>query len=190
MKQRSLFTTICLSALLVAIYALAPTNAASQEEQETPVFSGKSLSDFSLIFERNIFNPNRQKKEPERPVIETPKQDEISLVGTLVSETQRYAFFDGSSPEYSRVLAVGAEIGGGAIQTIDVSSIQLRLGEEDVTVPVGKRLVREKDQPWRLQDAPRRIESRSNNDGPREQPTPANDLLRKLMERRNQEQSK
>lgn len=190
MKQRFSLAFICVSALMIAIYALAPTKAACQEEQDTPVFSGKSLSDFSLIIERNIFNPNRQKKEPERPVIETPKQDEISLVGTLVSETQRYAFFDGSSPEYSRVLAVGAEIGGGVIQTIDVSSIQLRLGEDDVSVPVGKRLVREEDQPWRLQDAPRRIESRSKNDGNKEQPTPANDLLRRLMERRNQEQSK
>lgn len=188
MKQRPpRIFIIGLSALMIAIGAFAPTNAVSQEE--SPVLTGKSLSDFRLIIERNIFNPNRQIKEPERPVVVTPKQDEISLVGTLVSETQRYAFFDGSSPEYSRVLAIGAEIGDGVIQTIDVSNIQLRLGEEVITVPVGKRLVREEGQPWRMQDAPRRVQSQSKNDGPREQPTPANDLLRRLMERRNQEQS-
>ncbi|MDP8243369.1 MAG: hypothetical protein P9L94_04750 [Candidatus Hinthialibacter antarcticus] len=177
------FASVALLLFLGTLLA-APCFSQESSNEET-----NELSTFRLIYERNIFNPNRE-KEIEQPVVEVkPQADEISLVGTLVTETQRFAFFDGSSSSYRRVLTVGAEIGGGVIQAIEISSLHLRFGDEEMVLPVGKGLAREEGQPWRLQDAPRRVELKPKNDGPKEQPTPATDLLRRLMEKRNQEQS-
>lgn len=156
--------------------------------QEEPREEAISFSSFELIVQRNIFDPNREQAQVEEPTPEAPpEKDEISLVGTIVTETQRFAFFDGSSSAYRRVLPLGAEIDEGVIQAIEVSHIDVQLGDEMITIPVGKGLVREEGEEWRLQDAPRRIESNRDNERTREQPTPANDLLRRLMERRNQE---
>lgn len=181
------YNKLIASALIAFFASLLAAPCSGQENDRS---AETELSAFRLIFERNIFNPNRQKVEEEKPVVvEKPQADEISLVGVLVTETQRFAFFDGSSSAYRRVLSIDAEIGGGTIEAIDSTSIKLRLNDEALDLPVGMGLIREEGQAWQMQNAPRRVESKPQNNETRTQPTPANELLRKLMERRNQEQS-
>ncbi len=164
---------------------LSPTAPGQSQEARRPSIE---LDAFRLIVERNIFDPSREKPGGEAPPIErAPQADEIVLVGTLVTESQRFAFFDGSSSSYRRVLTVGADIAGGAVAAIESATISIRLDDNTFDLPIGMSLSREDDQPWRIETVKRRIEPEKEEDN--KQPAPANDILRKLMERRSQEQN-
>src|SRR5262245_16650 len=93
----------CFGAALVVILAGLFRGLA----QTTNKSASADYSAFKIITDRNIFNPQRharvngqERKEANRPAT----VDSFSLVGTMSYAKGTFAFFDGSSSEYRKVL--------------------------------------------------------------------------------------
>ena len=71
-----------------------------------------SYSAFKLIAERNIFDPNRSVRAPRPVAVKAPRVESFGLTGTLSSEKGAYAFFDGTSSAYRKVLKPEGTIAG------------------------------------------------------------------------------
>lgn len=160
---------------------------------------------FRLIIERNPFDRNRTGtvRAPVQEAVRPPRIDTIGLVGTLVTETTSYAFFNSSVAEYRAVVALGGSIAGCTVTAIDSASVQLMVNDAPEVLQVGMSMVREERGRWELRDEPISdftilVKSDQSASGPAvgsETSSPAsepgesstNDILKKLMERRRQE---
>ncbi len=195
------FTHSFLTGFVILLLGMTAMDSSSQEGEQNP---GMDFSAFQIIIERNIFNPEREKnvEEPEpEPVEEPAKTEELVLVGTLVTETNTYAFFEGTSTSFRRVLKAGDTIGGCTITSITVSNVTLQNEEQTLALKVGRALTRKEGESWSISDQARptslaqRDTSRESSSRERERQTESSstddsstdDLLNKLMERRRQE---
>lgn len=156
---------------------------------------------FKLIAERNIFDPNRSTRPSRRdrePVAARPRPSEsFALVGTLSSEKGTYAFFNGSSSEYRKVLRAEERIAGYRIVHITPDHVALEADDgQRVELGVGQQMRREGDDPWRLAGEAGSFESPASpaarpapaGDAPASVPTDgADDVLKRLLQRRQQE---
>jgi hypothetical protein len=193
--------------LLLGVLLVPIHSGATQDDQE--VSASVKFDTFKLILERNLFDPNRKKKVEIPPVLEEvrkPQVDTINLVGTLITETASYAFFNSSISEYNSVLVKGDRIAGYIITAIDSISIQLVMNNQSISLKVGMSMVREDDGSWELRTEPIRdlsvvvksdqqtsdtSSSSSETESTSEAgDSSANDILKKLIERRNQEMGK
>ncbi len=174
---------------------------AHAQDQTTPPDSGPQFENFELIWQRNIFDPTRKKVEPE-PIVQEPEPeiDEFALIGTLVTDIESYAFFEGNRPELNGVIKEGNSIDQFLVEAIATTSIHLVSGEKRIPFDVGMALQRIDDQDWELVDNRRggspldrstpssgplaanseKEEDESNSEG-------TNDVLKRLMEQRKQE---
>ncbi len=181
-----------------------PLPAVAEEDPESIM----PFESFAVIFERNIFNPNRRKRNEERPVevVRRPQIDELTLVGTLVTDTGSYAFFDGTFSEAKSVLKAGDRIADCTIGNIDTTRILLAGNDHTFDLKVGMSLMREDRGKWEiaeLSDRSRRMMARSDDQQseeqkdstgstsePEQENSSSNDILKQLMERRKQELQK
>ncbi len=135
----------------------APTNAtgpsASTTTTTTTTSTGRQFADFKLIHERNIFDPNRQpasvRKARVRAAIPT-KVESLALVGTLLSDKESYAFFDGSESKFRTVLKTSNSVAGLTLVGITTSSVKLLNQSNTVELPVGMHLKRQDEGEWEL----------------------------------------
>lgn len=75
------------------------------------------------------------------PVIPTPiRSGFLILTGTMVTEDQQLAFFNGSQTEFNRVVSLSDQIAGCSIVTIATSHVDLKRGDQTIVLPVGKQL--------------------------------------------------
>jgi hypothetical protein len=169
------------------LIAMASGLAASGPDRKAP--AGPDFNDFKIIVDRNIFNARRSggstgRTDGEKP----PREDRITLVGTLSYEKGPYAFFDGSSSEFRKVAETGKSIAGYTITAIDTDAVKMTAGTNSITLHVGMELRREEEGEWRV----------SNGSFVQSTPTPSasssdsssNDddaLVKKLMQQREQE---
>ncbi|MCC6231624.1 MAG: hypothetical protein IT580_03215 [Verrucomicrobiales bacterium] len=127
---------------------VTPTNASPGARADYP--------SFRIISERNIFNPTRTARGPgsgrPRETRRAPKVESISLVGTMAYAKGRFAFFDGSSSEFRKVLQTGGTIAGHTIDEISQNGIRLRAGDQTLDLMVSRHLRREDDGEWQLSD--------------------------------------
>ncbi len=191
--------------LLLAALCLATYSFAAEESKPT----GPAFDEFKIIFEKNIFNPDRRSLSKGSIFIAPPKpQVESSyLLGALISNDGAYAFFENSGINSDSVLKVGDDFCGRSIVSINSSSIKLQDATQTIDLNVGMGMQRIKDGPWTLALEPIKHVSRStarpepsaltkdNNDDPKEvksdsAASSSNDILKKLMERRKQEMQK
>lgn len=170
------------------LIAMASGLAASGPDSKAP--AGRDFNDFKIILDRNIFNARRsggstaRTADGEKP----PREDRITLVGTLSYEKGPYAFFDGSSPEFRKVAEKGKSIAGYTITAIDADAVQMTAGTNSITLRVGMELRREEEGEWHLSNgsfvqstspsSPSPADSASNDDDA---------LVKKLMQQREQE---
>ena len=91
-----------LMGLLMALFWTASLKGA--EEGAVPA-QGRDFPAFKLIYERNIFNPNRRplsvraaESEPVKPA----KIERFSLIGTLIYEDGSFAFSTARKPNIGR----------------------------------------------------------------------------------------
>ena len=91
-------------ALVAAIFLIAGSFAASA--QDTNATARTDYQFFSVIADRNIFDPNRYAHATgSRPAESSgPRTPGFALVGTMSYRKGTYAFFDGTSAEYRKVL--------------------------------------------------------------------------------------
>ncbi len=158
--------------------------------------SGTDFTSFKLIAERNIFNPNRSRsgnrgdREPQKKATQV---DLVTLVGTLSYSKGDFAFFDGSSSQYRKTLGAGDSIAGYSIQSITNNRIQFESAGKTVEFHVGSQLRREDEGEWKIvarSDAPSSSSSSGSTSSSKSSSASdpaANDILQRLMKKREQE---
>jgi len=109
---------------------------------------------FRLITDRNIFNPRRSARyvPSERTRTRAVRADSFALVGTLSYEKGLFAFFDGSSPDYRKVLKEEDTIAGFKIAEIQPSYVKLASPTNQVELRVGMQLQHSDDGEWQASE--------------------------------------
>lgn len=107
-------------------------------------------SAFKIIVDRNIFDPNRYPHRAGEPRVRSaPKTvDSLSLVGTMSYEKGWFAFFDGSSSEYKKVLKLTDTIAGYKVAEIEPDAVKLVVGTNRLELKVGVQMRREDEGAW------------------------------------------
>ncbi len=136
----------------LVLLALAQADSVGASTEPTNARAQLDYTAFKLIAERNIFNAHRStpagamQGAPRRP----PRIDTLTLVGTLSYEKGQFAFFEGSSPEYRKVLKVAESIAGYQLTDIQPASVKLVAATGDIQLAVGRQLRREEGSDWRV----------------------------------------
>jgi len=164
---------------------------------------------FKSVNDRNIFIPARVPNRPDSPRSSEPRRqpkvESVSLVGTLRYERGSVAFFDGSSPEFRKPLKPGDSIAGHQIVSVTDSLVRLVAKDQPVDLKVGSQLRREDDGPWTLAAGTSSTSSSSSfstsststassssdsTSSTSSSSGGADDILKRLRERRAQESQK
>lgn len=151
---------------------------------------------FKLITDRNIFSPSRSGRST-RPGPATPKKvpkvETVSLVGIMGYDKSMFAFFDGSSAEFKKVLKPAEVIAGHQIMAINADQVTLVAGGREVALRPGMQLRREDEGNW-LPVSPEAMVTRSSGVAKAEPEASGSDaeaeILKKLMQKREQEMNK
>jgi hypothetical protein len=192
------------------VLALALVNGFFANAQLNNVPGPADYARFStLITERNIFDPGRYAHNSFAPrqrfTQRTRYAPAFTLVGTMSYEKGMFAFFDGNQPELRKVLYQPDTngIAGFTVTEITPASVTLRTADkkQTVTMKIGE-MMRQEGGNWQLAGpgeslagtgagesaAPAATDSSSPDTS--SAPSPAlgeNDVLRKLMQQREQE---
>ena len=151
-----------------------------------------NLAAFKIITDRNIFDSTRSPRssQPRGEGRRPQRVDTFTLVGTLSYEKGPYAFFDGSSSEYRKVLQTGKSIAGHKITAITGNTVKLELGTNAVELTVGMQMRRE-DSGWQVQGGGAISRSLSAADSATASSASASadetDIVKRLMQQREQE---
>lgn len=184
-----------------------PGEPAPTVRDVSPRTGPADLSAFRIIVDRNIFNSTRSggRPAPARITRRPARVDTIALVGVLENGSDQIAFFDGSNPDYRCGVRPGQTVAGLTVQEIRFDKVYLAGDTQRWELPVGRALRREENGPWELSEAvglPLAASSGSGNGG-RLDSNPdaravssgssgpggaADEILRKLMERRAREE--
>jgi len=108
-----------------------------------------SFEPFRIIAERNMFFPKSSGRAAESEKPSEPTLDSLVLAGTMSYEKGQFAFFDGSNPDFRKVLKVGDSIGGCVLTEIASKQVKLKVGEVEFELPAGTRLIRENAGQWK-----------------------------------------
>ena len=141
-------------AVVVAAWVILPGALAA--DTNAPAAARDSAALARRIAERNIFDPDRQPRSrgdsrpapKPRPVIAADAA-EFGLVGVMSYARGTFAFFDGNDPEYRKTLAQAATIAGHTLGVITPQSVTL-VGSNGppVQLRVGQRLRRDSEGNW------------------------------------------
>ena len=165
---------------------------------------------FRLLRTKNMFDPNRRPARTETASARTNapvpqnKSSTLTLTGTMVTEGKVLAFFGGTRADYSKVLSVGGTIADCKITAIKTTEVEMERGGKPGTLAVGHQL--------QIDGAPSDVPSPEPTGAapaapgappadsaapatawPTAGPAPANDkndVLRRMMERREKEMNK
>jgi hypothetical protein len=158
------------------------------------------FASFQIIAQRNIFDPDRyprmngvsRRRSTSRAV------PAFSLAGTMSYRKGMFAFFDGTSSDYRKVLPAGGTIAGYTVTKITLDGVQLQAAGEKVELKVGGQMQQESEGVWQL-GAPGKlpetgIEGEDSTPASDETSAPdapsgsePDDVLKKLMQQREQE---
>jgi hypothetical protein len=137
--------------ILAAALALAGALPAGAQSNGVP--GDTSYSQFSqFIANRNIFDPARYPRNTTRPRpiisvrqrVRTAGAPQFTFVGAMSYSKGLFGFFDGSSYEYQKVLAVGGSIAGYTVTEVTTSLVKL-LGpdKKEVVLNLGDQIRQE-----------------------------------------------
>jgi hypothetical protein len=177
----------------MAITALVMAGSLTVRAQQTNRTNQVDFSGFQVISERNIFNPNRtaRHRHGDRPRSEA---DAFSLVGTMSYTKGTFAFFDGTSSDYRKVVQNAGTIAGYKVTDITPNAVKLANGDKQLVMKVGTQMRREEKGSWQLaatSELP--VETVENADAAAAEPSASdssnegNDVLKRLMKQREQE---
>jgi hypothetical protein len=125
--------------------------------QTTNAPSKLDFSNFRIITDRNIFNSRRSARyvPTERTRRSTPRSDSFALVGTMnYNGKGPLAFFEGSSPDYRKVLKPDETIAGFKLAEIEPSYVKLSSPTNQVQLRIGMQLVHSQDGGWQVSERP------------------------------------
>jgi len=164
---------------------------------ETNGVSGTDFPSFKIISERNIFNPNRSGRDAV-VVAKTPKPVKVetfTLVGASSSEIGRFAFFDGSSSEFRKVVKRGDSFGNFTVADISWNGVKLVPSSgEPVEMTIQSQMKRQDEGEWVFNANPEPTVSSSPDQGSSGGGNTASassggesDVLKRLMQKREEE---
>ncbi|MBI5388156.1 MAG: hypothetical protein HZA90_26115 [Verrucomicrobia bacterium] len=136
--------------------AAAETNAVSLPSRPASTAGGSGRLDFAsfkILTDRNIFDPNRspRRQRDERREYRRPTRiDSFALVGTMSYEKGQFAFFDGSSYEFRKVLKPADTIAGYKLAEVGHNEVKLATGTNCVELRMGMQMRRVDDGEWSL----------------------------------------
>ena len=173
--------------------ALALANGLAVPAQETNRDGQADFAAFRSISERNIFNLSRTARRPGRNRAQ-PVSDAFSLVGTMSYDKGAFAFFDGTGSEYRKVLQRTGAIAGYHVLEIGPTSVTLEMDGKQITMKVGTQMRHEDHGGWQLvanselpAPPPEETESADGDTASSSSSPEPNDVLKRLMQRREQE---
>ena len=153
--------TACLAVLMAtgagAAQAQTQTNAASKKA---------SLSDYKLVYERNIFNSKRYARstgERPRETTRPSRVDTLALVGVMAYDKGTFAFFDGSGADSRKALKLGESVGGLQLAGIEPNAVTLKAGTNEFVLEIGSQLRREDGGDWRTAGRAEFADARSSS---------------------------
>ncbi len=166
---------------------------------------------FHLIQTRNVFDPNRRPSRVEIPTQRTSttktrsRSNSLSLTGTMVTTGKSLAFFNGSRSEYSKVIGVGDSVADFKVAAINAMQVELEKDGKRTSIAVGSQLTLEGSTVETVStepgapsdDAPETPTDATTTGAPNPPSAPApagsddkNDVVRRMMERREKEMKK
>jgi hypothetical protein len=115
---------------------------------------GFDEASFRIVSERNIFDANRSGgNTPVRnPSFSSrPRQvDSFSLVGTMAYEKGAFAFFEGSSSQFTKVLKPDGLIAGHKLVEVYADSVKMDVDGKEIQLLIGSQLRREDEGTWHV----------------------------------------
>jgi hypothetical protein len=195
-------TRPCLLAAAAILFAITAA-ASAQSSGRTQGFAT-----FEQLRTKNIFDPNRRAVRPSapsdapRPTSTRSRASSFTLTGTMVADNQTLAFFSGTRADSGRVLRVGDSVAHFKIAAITGAAVDLEHAGRRTTLPVGRSLEvqgstdpgdsePEPDEPAPADDQTAAANAAaSSSSAPAAAPGGKDEMLRRLMERRQQELSK
>ena len=153
MKTTLILPLFCIATM---VSVLIPTSAPAE-----------GYSDFKLIPNRNIFNPNRQPSSRFNTIrrngnTTAPRPtDSISLVGTLSYKKGDFAFFDGTRSEFCKSAQSGDDVAGFTIIAVGTNFVKLGQGNDVFLVTIGTALRRDLDGNWAIPNSAYLVGGRS-----------------------------
>ncbi|MDP3068895.1 MAG: hypothetical protein Q8N18_01345 [Opitutaceae bacterium] len=165
---------------------------------EAPATQTGSFETFRLIADRNIFNSNRTGRRERSSEEPAPRLDQISLVGTMESDRGLRAFFDGSSSAFRKALRDGESIDAFKVTQVSPSGVELERDGKTLSLRVGQQLRRPEGGEWNLISADvvrseaaaaaaKASSGRIDPTAPVVIPANADEVTRRLMEKRNKD---
>jgi hypothetical protein len=165
---------------------------------------------FHYVKVRNIFDPNRRRDPAEPGAVDSAELASrasdsrgtpyLALVGVLTRPEKQVGFFTGSSGEYQRILGSGQAIGAYKIRNVTMAGVELERDGKAFTLPVGGQirfdaagvgtLQATAPEPAPTAPALSATDAAAPPPLPPGAPASASDVLKRMMERRQQELSK
>jgi hypothetical protein len=105
-------------------------------------------SAFRIVSERNVFNANRSGGQVRLSTRRTSRVESFALVGTLAYEKGAFAFFDGSSSEFTKVLKPNGVIAGHKLVDILTDGVKLEADGKTFELAIGSAMRREDEGAW------------------------------------------
>ncbi|MGO9476538.1 MAG: hypothetical protein ACLP7I_01190, partial [Limisphaerales bacterium] len=180
---------------LWAFIAFAFISGLSVAAQTTNAPALADYSAFRLIADRNIFDPNRYAHATGSSRRSFSRSAPgFSLVGTMTYSNGMIAFFDGTESDYRKALALNGTIAGYQVKAITLNGVKLSSTNKPVELAVGGQMRWESGE-WQVAGSGELPASTAGTETPAaDQPaappssSEANDVLKKLMQQREQEQ--
>lgn len=160
---------------------------------------------FRMVKTRPIFDPDREPIRSQGPgPVRTPSPaavrrtpDTLVLTGVMITPGKTVAFFTGSREEFRKILAVNGKIGDFMLRNVSPSEVELERDGKPFVVKVGQQLSMDGTTaaaPVTTTTAsaplPAAAPAASSSSPAEAAPAGSNDLLRRMMERRQKEISK
>jgi hypothetical protein len=162
-----------------------PAQVASGPSRDSSIASRLDDSEFRTISERNIFNANRSGGQVRLSARQPARVESFTLVGTMAYAKGAFAFFDGTSSEFTKVLKTDGVIAGHKLVDILTDAVKLEADGKIVELPIGSGMRREDEGAWQEGES---LASRSNST-PTSTASSADqsEILKRLMERREKD---
>jgi hypothetical protein len=116
---------------------------------------GTDFTPYQLIGQRNIFDPNRVPHVRSSSAHATARVvDSFSFVGTMSYAKGTFAFFDGTSPDFRKVLELGGSVADFNVAAITPKAVTLLAGTNETILPLGAQMRRDDDGHWVMSTDP------------------------------------
>jgi hypothetical protein len=185
--------------------ALLLFTATAYAQEEAPPQGAPALEQFSVVWERNLFDPNRQPPAADMAYTATPAAppvpDRLQLTGVLLVGEEQTAFFEGTRAGFNALAKAGDTVGGFLVERVRIDGVDLAMGEQRLSIEVGGAatggepgtwtIAAQEAGPWvGVQVQPPVATESVVSETPAVVPAEAGDIMERLKARRQQELGK